>query len=152
MKQQSRIRVKALAWIEDKGMLFVVKMHDAVKGDDYYRPIGGSVEFGERAHETVLREAREELGTEIALLAAPFVVENLFTCDGEAGHEVDFLFPARFTDIHFYERKVYKLHEDNGDDWEAQWLSIADCTTGTYRLVPEELTTWYVRKFSGGGA
>ena len=133
-------------------MLFVVKMHDAVKGDDYYRPIGGSVEFGERAHETVLREAREELGTEIALLAAPFVVENLFTCDGEAGHEVDFLFPARFTDIHFYERKVYKLHEDNGDDWEAQWLSIADCITGTYRLVPEELTTWYVRKFSGGGA
>ncbi len=152
MKQQNRIRVKALAWIEDKGMLFVVKMHDAVKGDDYYRPIGGSVEFGERAHEAILREAREELGTEIALLAAPFVVENLFTCDGEAGHEVDFLFPARFTDIHFYERKVYKLHEDNGDDWEAQWLSIADCITGTYRLVPEELTTWYVRKFSGGGA
>ena len=76
MDKQSQIRVKALAWIEDKGMLFVVKMHDAVKGDDYYRPVGGSVEFGERSHEAVVREVREELSTEIDLLAPPFVVEN----------------------------------------------------------------------------
>ena len=76
MNKQSRIRVKALAWIEDKGMLFVVKMHDALKGDDYYRPVGGSVEFGERSHEAVLREVQEELSTEIALLAPPFVIEN----------------------------------------------------------------------------
>jgi ADP-ribose pyrophosphatase YjhB (NUDIX family) len=149
MNEQTRIRVKALAWIEEKGMLFVVKMHDAVKGDDYYRPVGGSVEFGERSHEAVVREVQEELSTEIALLAPPFVVENLFTCDGEQGHEIDFLFPARFTDISFYERKLYHLVEMNGDGWDAMWVPIGDCVSGALRLVPEELCTWYIRKNKG---
>jgi len=146
MNRQTRIRIKALAWIEDKGFLFVVKMHDIVKGDDYYRPVGGSVEFGEHAHEAVNREVQEELKTEIALLAPPFVVENLFSCDGKAGHEIDFLFPARFTDIRFYEHKIYDLVEANGDTADALWIPITDCITGKLRLVPEELNQWYSQK------
>lgn len=149
MMKQARIRVKALAWIEDKGFLFVVKMHDSVKGDEYYRPVGGSVEFGEHAHEAVVREVQEELNTEIALLAAPFVVENLFTCDGEQGHEIDFLFPARFTDITFYEHKTFELVEANGDKADALWISIRDCINGSLRLVPEELNHWYAHKING---
>jgi len=149
MDNQTQIRVKALAWIEEKGMLFVVKMHDAVKGDDYYRPVGGSVEFGERSHKAVVREVKEELSTEIALLAPPFVVENLFTCNGEPGHEIDFLFPARFTDVGFYEHKVYRLVEMNGDEAVALWIPISECVSGALRLVPEELCTWYIRKFKG---
>jgi ADP-ribose pyrophosphatase YjhB (NUDIX family) len=149
MMRQNRIRVKALAWIEDKGFLFVVKMHDNVKGDYYYRPVGGSVEFGEHAHEAVAREVREELNTEIALIAAPFVVENLFTCDGEQGHEIDFLFPARFTDITFYGHKTYELVEANGDKADALWIPIRDCINGTLRLVPEELNQWYAHKIKG---
>jgi ADP-ribose pyrophosphatase YjhB (NUDIX family) len=149
MMKQNRIRVKALAWIEDKGFLFVVKLHDSIKGDDYYRPVGGSVEFGERAHEAVVREVREELNTEIALLASPFVVENLFTCDGEQGHEIDFLFPARFTEITFYERKTYDLVEANGDKADALWIPTRDCINGAFRLVPEELNQWYTRKNNG---
>ncbi len=149
MMKQARIRVKALAWIEDKGFLFVVKMHDSVKGDEYYRPVGGSVEFGEHAHEAVVREVQEELNTEIALLAAPFVVENLFTCDGEQGHEIDFLFPARFTDITFCEHKTFELVEANGDKADALWISIRDCINGSLRLVPEELNHWYAHKING---
>ena len=149
MSRQNRIRTKALAWIEDKGFLFVVKLHDIVKGDDYYRPVGGSVEFGERAHKAVVREVQEELKTEIALVAPPFVVENLFTCDGETGHEVDFLFPARFTDISFYQHKIYDLVEANGENADALWIPIADCITGKLRLVPEELNQWYLNKLNG---
>lgn len=141
-----RIRVKALAWIEDKGMLFVVKMHDSVKGDDYYRPVGGSVEFGERSHETVVREVQEELNTEIKLIAPPFIVENHFICDGEQGHEIDFLFPARFTDLTFYERNVFRLVEANGDEADALWIPIAECISRALRLVPEELNQWYAHK------
>lgn len=141
-----RIRVKALAWIEDKGMLFVVKMHDSVKGDDYYRPVGGSVEFGERSVDAVLREVREELSTEIQLVAPPFVIENHFTLEGEEGHEIVFLFPSRFLDLTFYENKLYPLMEINGDGWDAMWVSISDFIIGNKRLVPEELNTWYAHK------
>jgi hypothetical protein len=91
----------------------------------------------------------EELGAEIALLAPPFVVENLFVCDGIPGHEINFLFPARFTDIHFYERKSYSLLEANGDTFKALWIPIGDCVSGKLRLVPEELATWYHNKFKG---
>jgi ADP-ribose pyrophosphatase YjhB (NUDIX family) len=146
---QKRIRVKALAWIEDKDMLFVVRMHDSVKGDDYYRPVGGSVEFGEPSHETVIREVREELNTEIELIASPFVVENHFVCDGKAGHEIDFLFPARFTDLAFYERKTYRLVEANGDEADALWVPIADCVCGNLSLVPEELPNYYANRHKG---
>lgn len=146
---QKRIRVKALAWIEDKDMLFVVRMHDSVKGDDYYRPVGGSVEFGEPSHETVLREVREELNTEIELIASPFVVENHFVCDGKTGHEIDFLFPARFTDLAFYERKSYRLVEANGDVADALWIPISDCIRGDLRLVPEELPNYYANRHKG---
>ena len=144
-----RIRTKALAWIEDKGFLFVVKMHDAIKGDDYYRPVGGSVEFGEHAHEAVVREVQEELNTSISLIAPPFVVENLFECDGEKGHEIDFLFPARFTDISFYDHKIYELVEANGLKADALWVPISDCVNKVLRLVPEELCVWYAQKFKG---
>jgi ADP-ribose pyrophosphatase YjhB (NUDIX family) len=144
-----KIRVKALAWIEDKDMLFVVRMHDSVKGDDYYRPVGGSVEFGERAHETVVREVREELDTEIELIESPFVVENHFVCDGKVGHEIDFLFPARFTDPAFYERKIFRLVEANGDEADALWIRIADCVSGNLRLVPEELPNYYANQHKG---
>jgi ADP-ribose pyrophosphatase YjhB (NUDIX family) len=65
MEKQSRIRVKSLAWIEDGGSLFVVKMIDQVKNDEYYRPVGGTMEFGELALETIKREVREELNAEI---------------------------------------------------------------------------------------
>ena len=78
-----------------------------------------------------------------------FVVENLFTCDGKAGHEVDFLFPARFTDIGFYQHKIYDLVEANGDKADAMWIPIMDCITGKLRLVPEELNQWYLHKLNG---
>jgi len=149
MIKHNRIRVKALAWIEDKGFLFVVKMHDSVKMDDYYRPVGGSVEYGERAHEAVMREVQEELHTDISLIAAPFVVENLFTCDGEKGHEIDFLFPARFTDISFYEHRLFDLVEANGEKADGMWIPIKDCIDNKLRLVPEELNQLYTRKIKG---
>lgn len=149
MEKQSQIRVKALAWIEDKGMLFVVKMHDKVKEDDYYRPVGGAVEFGERSVDAVLREVREELSTEIQPIAPPFIIENHFTLEGEKGHEIVFLFPSRFLDLSYYKRKIYPLMEINGDGWDAMWVPISECVSGTLRLVPEELCTWYIRKGKG---
>jgi len=149
MEKQKRIRCKALAWIEDKGFLFVAKYHDVVKGDDYYRSIGGAVEFGERSLDAVIREVQEELQTEIAIIAPPFVVENLFTCDGEPGHEINFLYPARFVDTRYYERKPYRVVETNGKETEALWVPISACVNGELRLVPEELCTWYATENKG---
>lgn len=143
MKESNSIRLKTLAWIEDDHALFVVKNHDAVKGDDYYRPIGGSVNFGERTADALLREVTEELDTTISITGAPLILENIFVCDGATGHEIDYLYPARFNNPGFYTRKTYTLLEDSGDTFDAMWLDIEDCLKGEYRLVPEELLEWY---------
>ena len=147
MEKQLRIRVKSLAWIKDGGWLFVVKMADKVKSDWYYRAIGGSVEFGELAIDAVCREAREELNAEIEVTGEPMILENLFTCDGEPGHEIVYLYPCRFVDQRFYERRIVNLTEADGSHWDALWVKIEDCLDGTLRLVPDPLLEWYRTHF-----
>ena len=143
MKKQQNIRVKVLAWIEQDSDLFVVKMHDSVKGDDYYRPVGGCVEFGETTSAALHREMKEELNAGITISGDPLILENIFTCDGEMGHEIVYLYPVRFEDPGFYEQKLFNLHETNGENLEASWISLEECLRGKMRLVPEALLDWY---------
>lgn len=143
MENQNQIKVKSLAWIENEGMLFVVKYFDTYKKEDFYRPIGGTVEFGESTLQTLQREVMEELNTQIAVTGDPLILENLFVCDGIPGHEIVYLYPSRFCDVSFYERKVYRLMEANGKLWDAMWISIPDCLVRKYRLVPETFLNRY---------
>jgi len=146
MKKQAKIRVKVLAWIENGGCLFVVRMHDCVKGDDYYRPIGGSVEFGETTTAALHREVKEELDTTIYITGEPLVMENIFTCDGINGHEIDYLYPARFIDPMYSARKVFPLVEDNIETFDATWIDLETFLRGDLRLVPEGLLEWYRKR------
>ncbi len=135
------IRVKALGWIEDGDDIFVVSMVDTVDGV-YYRPIGGSVEYGETGKQAVKREFLEELNTEIEVTGEPLFLENIFTCNGKHGHEIDLIFPAKLVNKAFYERKSYLLVEASGEELQAMWVSKADCQSGKLCLVPEPLLEW----------
>jgi 8-oxo-dGTP pyrophosphatase MutT (NUDIX family) len=137
MEDQKRIKVKSLAWLENEGMLFVVKIFDTFKNEDFYRPIGGTVEFGESALQALQREVAEEMNTRVSVIAAPLILENLFVCDGNPGHEIVYLYPCRFCEANFYERKTYRRLEANGRIMDALWVSIAEFLSGKYRLVPE---------------
>lgn len=61
----------------------------------YHRLIGGSIEFGETHREAIVREVVEELSATILDLQHVGVVENVFEIDGEAGHEIVFLYSGR---------------------------------------------------------
>ena len=137
------IKIKSLAWIEDRERLFVVKLFDTVKRDTYYRPVGGTVEFGEWTLDTLHREIREELGTDVTVTGDPLILENIFTCDGKPGHEIVYLYPCQFNDMAFYADKSYPLIEDKGVEWTAMWIPIKDCLSGKLRLVPERLLERY---------
>ena len=142
MEKQNIIRVKTLAWLQAGSAIFVVRMHDEIKGDDYYRPIGGSVEFGETTREALLREAQEELGTGVCITGEPLILENLFTCDGEQGHEIDYIYPSQFIDTAFNQPRVYPLIEASGEHYETAWIALPKFLSGEQRLVPEALLEW----------
>ena len=90
-----RIKVKSLAWIEHDGKLLLVEFFDIVKRDHYYRAPGGNVEFGESTLNALHREIREEMSTEVEICGDPLILENIFTCNGNPGHEIAYLYPCR---------------------------------------------------------
>src|SRR4029077_15138566 len=76
----------------------VLRGEDPGEGRVFHRLIGGSVELGERAVDAAVREVAEELR---ATLVAPRLLgglENVFTYDGELGHEVVFVYAGRLAE------------------------------------------------------
>lgn len=72
-------------------------------GAPFHRPLGGHVEYGEYALDTVQREFHEEIGQALTGVRLAGVLENLFQWNGTTQHEVVFVFAAGFADEAAYE-------------------------------------------------
>ena len=60
------IRAKAVCVCRQGDRILVNAAADTVKGETFYGPLGGGVEFGERAADAIRREMFEEIGVELA--------------------------------------------------------------------------------------
>ncbi|RJP49354.1 MAG: NUDIX domain-containing protein [Anaerolineaceae bacterium] len=98
----NQIRPLAICIFRDGDRILVGEGYDPVKRETFYRPLGGGIEFGERAEEALRREVREEIGAEIESPVYLFTLENIFTFNGEEGHEIVMIFDARFLDEDLY--------------------------------------------------
>jgi ADP-ribose pyrophosphatase YjhB (NUDIX family) len=107
----------------------------SVKG---WRPVGGSIEFGERAADALRREFMEELGEEIGRLRQLCVLENLYVHCGEPGHEIMFVFNATFASRAAYQREKYDF-VDGGIRNEVTWVNSAEFLEGSQQLLPAAL-------------
>ena len=131
------IRPIALGLIRRGQALLVFEGRDDVKGETYYRPLGGGIEFGERSQDALVREFREELGAEVTVGQRVGVLENVFTWRGRPGHEIAFLYAAEFADPTFYERDEMKILDDPAT---ARWVPVDDFRDGRKLLYPTGLT------------
>jgi ADP-ribose pyrophosphatase YjhB (NUDIX family) len=130
--------VKSLALIgRDDGAILVYEDRDPSTGELFHRPLGGSVEFGERAADAATRELLEEVGAELVDVQLAGVLENLFTFNGEQGHEIVFVFHARFLNAELYGR--HELPRLDGSDARTLWRSPANTTV---LLVPHGIEQW----------
>lgn len=134
-----RIRPIALAIMIHDSKLFVFEGYDPVKGETFYRPLGGGIDFGERGEDTVAREIYEELGAEIINIKLIDFSENIFTYYGNPHHEIVFSYKAEFKDQSFLEDKEYIAKEDNDDTFKCSWISIDKFKSGELILVPPTL-------------
>jgi 8-oxo-dGTP pyrophosphatase MutT (NUDIX family) len=135
----SYIRPLALVVFKrDDGRILVAPGFDPVKQQRFYRPLGGGIEFGERAEEAARREILEELGAEIDDLKLLGTFENLFTFLGKPGHELIWLYEARFVDPSYTAEDVIEADE-SGAKFEVHWVPVDDFVRGDAPLYPDGL-------------
>ncbi len=137
----ARIRPIAIGIIrlETRLLLMAVRADDGSL--DGWRPLGGAIEFGERAVDALRREFREELGAEIAEPELLAVIENLYEHNGAPGHEIVFAFEARFADPATYHRERYDF-TDAGMFNEGEWVETAEFRSHPELLFPAGLVNW----------
>jgi ADP-ribose pyrophosphatase YjhB (NUDIX family) len=103
-----------------------------------WRPVGGTIEFGERAADALRREFREELGEDICDVQTLCVLENLYTRNGAAGHEIVFVFSATFVNAAAYRRETYEFVDGKIRN-EVKWVDSAEFVAGSQNLLPAAL-------------
>ncbi len=133
-----QIRPLALGIVWRGDALLVFEAYDHVKGENFYRPLGGGIEFGERSQEALRREFREELGVELTGVRYLATLENIFTCNGERGHEIILFYEATLADPSFYERETFEVHEET-ETLMARWMPLREFQTDDLPLYPDGL-------------
>jgi ADP-ribose pyrophosphatase YjhB (NUDIX family) len=121
------IRMVALAICQDSaGHVLVERGYDRVRDEHYVRGIGGGVEFGERAEDALRREWREEFGLTLRETKRLAVFENLFTHEGEPGHEIVFVYSAEIAESWAYAQPELERTEPDGLVHRGVWATTAE--------------------------
>ena len=133
--------IKAMAVIRRPrdGALLV---SEPVSGPDplFQRPLGGHVEFGEYALDTVRREFREEIGQELTDVRLLGVLENIFGWRGGTEHEVVFIFAAALASAAAYEIEEQRIRDNL--DRRVLWRSADAVSPPLYPAgLPELIAT-----------
>jgi ADP-ribose pyrophosphatase YjhB (NUDIX family) len=145
----AHIRVLALAVLLWRDHLLCAEGYDTVKQQTFFRPLGGGVEFGERAEDAAVRELREELGMSVEVREALGVTENLFTYQGRPGHEVVFEYVCVPAPGHAPATLEPLVAVEGDARFVARWLPLAEVLGGAHLVYPDglvdRLTAWVNR-------
>lgn len=132
------IRAVALGVLRRGDEVLVFRGYDAVKDQAFYRPLGGGIEFGETAEEAIIREMREEIGAQTKVLRHLMTVENLFTYEGQPGHEIVFVFDLACSDGRVYEQDAL-VGMDDAAEVEVGWVALRTFDAQAGPLYPHGL-------------
>jgi len=135
----NHIRPIALCVFKNNNRILVFEGHDLIKGETYYRPLGGGIEFGESSEVAVRREIMEELHSEIDGLKYLGMLENIFTVNGNPGHEFVMIYDGALVNSGLYEQAVMNVEEANGEVIRALWKSLDEFGEGMSILYPDGL-------------
>lgn len=132
------IRALALCLFSHQGRILVNEAIDPANGQRFCRPLGGGIEFGEPSIQTIVREIREEIGADIEHLRWIGTLENIFTYQGELGHQIVQVYDGEFSNKAFYHQSQIPGTESDGHRFTAVWRDL-DTFTPEMPLVPQGL-------------
>ncbi|WDF49103.1 NUDIX domain-containing protein [Paenibacillus sp. KACC 21273] len=132
---------------QDQRFLFqrIENMHES---KTMYRPIGGTMEYGESSLVTVKREVKEEIHVDIIHPVLQYVIENHFEYTEQdqstgvsvqgLGHEITFIYSAHVDDPLFYKQDIVYGIESNEVSYEAEWKTLHELKEDPDALVVPE--------------
>jgi ADP-ribose pyrophosphatase YjhB (NUDIX family) len=155
--------VKAIAVIRRRcdGALLVSEERNP-SGALFHRPLGGHVEFGDHALDTVQCEFREEIGQALTAVRPAGALENIFEWNGATQHEIVFVFTAAFADEAAY-AITEQVIRDTGGKTRVIWrppetasppvypAGVADLAPAGGRGNNGNSTNWFQRLASARG-
>ena len=135
----NQIRSVSLCVFLNDNRILVFEGYDKVKDETFYRPLGGGIEFGETAEETVRRELMEEIQAEVEDVHFLGALENIFTFNGDSYHEIVMIHDGVLKESGLYEQAVIEGEEANGDVIRAIWMRLDEFGEGKSILYPNGL-------------
>ena len=99
------------------------------------------MDFGETHHRAIQREIIEELGLAITDINLISVIENFFTFNNQAGHEIIFVYDAEFIDSSVYLKDNFQGKENDEALFNARWLALDSINANTPPIYPTELNS-----------
>lgn len=135
----NQIRPVALCICRNKDRILVFEGYDPLKGETFYRPLGGGIEFGERSEDAVRRELKEEINVDVGEIRYLGTLENIFIFNGNAYHEIVLIYDGTLTEPGLYDQSMITGKEANGDDIRAMWKSLDEFESGSTILYPNGL-------------
>jgi 8-oxo-dGTP pyrophosphatase MutT (NUDIX family) len=136
--REEKIRPIAICVCRDGDRILVAEGHDRKKGETFYRPLGGTIEFSERGEEAVRREFKEEISADLTEVRYLGLLENIFTYEGRTGHEIVLVYNARLTDERIYEKDSFPGNE-MGEPFKVVWKRLDEFGPGKAPVYPEGL-------------
>lgn len=135
--KKNRIRPLAICIFRNNDRILVAEGYDPVKEQNFYRPLGGGIKFGETSEQTIHRELMEEIGAEVRDLKYLGTLENIFVFNGIPGHEIVQVYDGVLKESRLYEQAVIVGHEaDIEESFEAVWKEIHEFVEGKSTLYP----------------
>lgn len=132
------VRPLALCVLRDGDRILVQEGYDPSKDQTFYRPLGGGIEFGEHSLQAAIRELREEIGVTVEAHDLDFLgaIENIFTYNGELGHELILLYQATLSNPTVTQCQSIAGSESDGTPIVAVRMPIAGFHSGEHRMYP----------------
>lgn len=133
-----RVRAIAIAVIRrPNDDLLLMRVRDDAGTTKGWRPLGGAIELGERAADTVARELREELAIDVVSTRFLGVLENIYEHEGAPGHELVMVHEAALPS-EAYARERFDF-VDGGVAVETAWVPLEDFRAARQALYPTGL-------------
>jgi 8-oxo-dGTP pyrophosphatase MutT (NUDIX family) len=141
MSKKKRVRPLAICVFRHQDRILVMEGYDPLKKEHFYRPLGGGIEFGESSTETVCRELMEEIHVEVDRQSLKYLgtLENIFTFDGNPGHEIVLIYDGILQEPGLYDQAMIVGQEVDGEEFRAIWKNISEFGAGKSILYPTGL-------------